>query len=236
MNGEKNVMSCCDIKLQTKILEEVKQLLLSNESGYNYMQNYGLCHYLRITYNKYNITGGGVEGFSIENARILAHKYGFLKPDGLIYWWTKSYTWNSSRASFIDALICELKLKSVNQSGKLQLLNSTPLKFKEHNLDVFYNPEYNGFQVIHKYHGDTVTIGACCNFYDDAYTCICRYTVKKSYLDKLIKLDKQNLYLYPFIENYKFSETHYAVSVLRNRPEKSYLFFKDKAIITSSYR
>lgn len=226
-------LNTCDIKFQIQILEKVKQLLLSEDSFFNYMRNYGLCHYFKVVYNKYNITSGGVEGFTIENAEILSNKYGFPKPQGHIFWWVNSNIWNSARSSFIDALICELKNKSDIQSGKLK---SIPLKFKEHNLDVFYNPDYHGLHVIHKYHGDTITIGECCNFYDDAYTCISRYTVKKSYIDKLIKLDKEILGAYPFIENYKFSSNCYSVRVTKNKPERSYLFFEDKAIISRSHR
>ena len=78
----------------------------------------------------------------------------------------------------------------------------------EHDLPVYYNPENNGLHVVHSQNGDTVIVGECCRFYNDAYTCILRYEIPSEYLNNWILLDKNNLLKYPFIGKHLQNTIH----------------------------
>lgn len=78
----------------------------------------------------------------------------------------------------------------------------------EHDLPVYYNPEYNGLHVVHKQNEEIAIVGDCCRFYNDAYTCIVRYEIPIEYLNKWIVLDKNNLLKYDFIGNHLQNTVH----------------------------
>ena len=192
-------------KTQILILNDVKKLLTESPSMFNYLDNNGLCHYLKIAYNEHKIEGVGIDGFSVENATVLAYKYKFPKPNGVILWWNFPNQWNEIRIQFIDALISELNTVKEAEIKKVSIV--------KHNLDVYYNPMYNGLHVVHSDNGKTVTIGSCCNFYNDAYTSIIRHEVDKSYLKRLIKLDKEKLFDYDFLELHELFFGYFSLCV-----------------------
>lgn len=88
----------------------------------------GLCHYTRksllsvchLSSVDINISNY-IDGFNITNARRLASKYKFSRPDSVAsgYWWDRfnflsdgdEVEWYAPRIGFINALITELKQK-----------------------------------------------------------------------------------------------------------------------------
>jgi len=207
-------------KEEILILQETKRLLSKNSSSYNYLDNSGLCYYMNRTYVNFEIYGAQIKGFTLANAVLLSKKYNFASPNGCVFWWTNKENWNEVRIQFIDALIEELKIPKVGDYRTV-----------EHKLDVYYNPKYHGIHVVHSDNGRTVTIGDCCTFYNDAYSGILRYEVDKKYLQRLIKLDKENLLCYDFIELHEFSSTHHAISVSKEEDDKTYLFYKNNLLL-----
>lgn len=105
-----------------------------------------------------------------------------------------------------------------------------------HKLAVYYVPEYNGLVVVHSENSDTgtVTIGGCCNFYDDAYTNITRHVISKENLEGWVRLNKRKLHTYDIIKPYELIGT-YTYRVCKNKQEKSYLFYKDKCVLETHH-
>lgn len=79
------------------------------------------------------------------------------------------------------------------------------MRIINHDLPVYYNPEYNGLHVVHSKDDKTAIVGSCCHFYNDAYTNICRYEIPVEMLKDWILIDKENLLKHSFItEKHKY--------------------------------
>jgi len=104
----------------------------------------------------------------------------------------------------------------------------------EHDLDLYYNPKYNGFHVVHKEQGNKIVLGGCCRFVDDAFTNITRKVVYRTYLKNLVKVDKSKIESYDFVQCGcdSLPDTYLATE---SKEDKTHLMFEDSAIINSYY-
>jgi hypothetical protein len=110
-----------------------------------------------------------------------------------------------------------------------------PFKRPKSKLPLYFNYKYDGFQVIHEIKDDgTIVLGGCCTFINDAYTCISRYTVNKSYLERLIRLNLRKIETYDFIKIYELYRDHITAKIDTGE-DRTDLFYKDKSIIDRNY-
>ena len=90
-------------------------------------------------------------------------------------------------------------------------------RFIKHNLPVFYNPENNGLHVLHLGHPNgnnkTVVVGGCCDFYDDAYTNICRYEIPVKLLRTWKRINKRELNSYSFLQKYQLFSNELSIKI-----------------------
>ena len=82
------------------------------------------------------------------------------------------------------------------------------LNIIKHNLPVYYNPNEHGFHVVHSQNNCTAIVGECCRFYSDAFTCILRYEVPVNYLNNWIKINKDFLLDYSFVDTKMQNTVH----------------------------
>jgi len=107
---------------------------------------------------------------------------------------------------------------------------------------VFYNPTYGGFHVIHAFchhqdKEDTVIVGNCTHFYNDAFTSTCRYEIPKSKLKEWMRLNKKKLKSYPFIEENNIGIAIKYINLFSiNDDYRRCLWYKDECIINSFYK
>lgn len=103
------------------------------------------------------------------------------------------------------------------------------MKIIKHNLPLYYNPRYNGFNVIHSYDDNTIILGGCSSFIDDSYTNYSRYKLPKSYLKELVRINKSKLSKYSFIS--KSSEHVISPIATSKYKDNTHLFYKNPFII-----
>jgi len=78
----------------------------------------------------------------------------------------------------------------------------------KHDLDVYYNPNENGFHVVHSQNDKFAIVGTCSMFYSDAYTCILRYKAPVNILNNWIKINKEYLLDYSFVDTKMQNTVH----------------------------
>lgn len=109
-------------------------------------------------------------------------------------------------------------------------------------LPIFYNPENHGLHVLYERKKDTVIVGDCSKFYEDAYTCIIRYEIPKRIIKSWKRLNKKKLLSYDFLTTKKLmsDELHLCMSDKNDRDEFKRtdfcLSYKPRFIVSKTYK
>lgn len=109
-------------------------------------------------------------------------------------------------------------------------------------LPIFYNPDNHGLHVLYERKKDTVIVGDCSKFYEDAYTCIIRYEIPKHIIKSWKRLNKRKLLSYDFLKtrNLMSDDLHLCIKDKCDYDEfkrtKFGCLYKPKFVLSKTYK